>query len=129
MEKIRNWFRALDWAKIFTRLLTGSFGLTWLLLIFKLFGIGYMKNVSAFVILFPMLFYVIASIAYIVLKLAFRKWYDEQPEPIMSDERLRYIKRMGHLYKKPTRIKTAMKNAFLAVLAIIITYLILNLFR
>lgn len=129
MKKIIDYLKSVNVGMVFTRCLTGAFGLTWLLFVFKLCGIGYMKNVPAFVIFFPMMFYLIASITYIVLKACFFTWFVPREEKAFSKEQIRYIKRKGHLYKKPTLIKSALKRIFLALIAIIITYFILNHFR
>lgn len=114
--------------KAFGRLLSVTFALCWLMIVFKAFHIGWMKSLSWWTVLFPLLFFMLTSIGYIIIKFACFKWLVYKPRPLTPEE-IRMNKRRGHLADKPTKMKTQMKKAFLWVLCAILSYLILNLFR
>lgn len=111
--------------KTFGKLLVLCFGMSWLMVIFKTFGIGFMKNLSWGTVLVPPLFFMLTSLSYIIILFAYVKWF-KMPEYGLSEKEIHLIKRRGHLHKKPTKIKSGLVKAIILVISGLIAYLIIH---
>lgn len=109
----------------FGRLLVLAFGMCWLMIIFKTFGIGFMKSLSWGTVLLPLFFFLITSLSYIILLYCYVKWF-KMKEYGLTEEQIRLVKRCGHLHKKPTRIKDGFVKIIILLIAAVIAALILH---
>jgi membrane protein implicated in regulation of membrane protease activity len=112
----------------FSKLLVALFALCWLMIIFKTFKIGFMKTLPWITVTYPMLFFIIASVGYVVVLYTFLM-YEKHSKPKhkrrFSEEKI--LNRQMELAKEPTKIKDGMMKAIALFVGILLAYFILHI--
>ena len=102
-----------NFPKLFGKLMSLCFGMTWLIIVFKLFHLNYFDKLSWWTILLPTFFYLMASIIYIVLLYCYIQW--TLPPIAYTEKAQQYLNRRFYQWRKPTKTRTiAVKLLILA---------------
>ncbi len=115
----------MDINKFFVKFLALSFGLTWMVILFKVLGVPILANWSWLTIFVPFLIFLCAAGGYIIIRFCHYKWVKHKPEKISPLEEA-LNKRRYYKMRKSTRIKVALAKIFIILIAAIIAALILS---
>ena len=114
----------INFKKPFGKLLSLCFGMTWLVIVFKLFHLTYFDELSWFMAFVPFLFFIISVLCYVVLLYAYVQF--TLPPVEYSKEQQQRLNRRFYQYRKPTKIKTALTKIFILAISVIVAALILS---
>lgn len=109
---------------IFGKLLSLCFGMFWLMIVFKIFNFSFMADMRCISIFIPVIFFVIASLSYIIILYFYVKFFVIKPDELSKDHE-NLIKRRMHLDRKnQTAIQKTASKFLILVISLIIAYLI-----
>lgn len=109
---------------VFGKLLSLCFGMFWMMIVFKAFNFSFMANMSWISIFIPVIFFVIASLSYIIILYAYVKFVVVKPAEL-SKEHENLIKRRFHLDRKNlTKTQMIASKLFILFISLIIAYII-----
>ena len=112
-----------NFPKLFGKLMSLCFGMTWLIIVFKLFHLNYFDQLSWWTILLPTFFYLMASIIYIVLLYCYIQW--TLPPIAYTDKAQKYLNRRFYQWRKPTKTRTIAVKLLILAFSLLITAWIL----
>jgi len=109
---------------LFGKLLSLCFGIFWMMIVFKIFNFSFMTEMRWISIFIPVIFFLIASLSYIIILYFYAKFFIIKPEPLSKDHE-NLIKRRFHLDRKnPTSIQKTASKLLILFISLIIAYLI-----
>lgn len=124
---MKNFFHKLQYqiAKHYHRFMVWCVAIAWLMIVFKFFGISFMRNLPWPTVTFPLFMFVLTSLGYIIINYFYAKLVITYTKKVTHKEK-RMAQRQLELARGDTSAKRGLRAAIFTLIASIIAYFILH---
>lgn len=124
---MKNFFHKLQYqiAKHYHRFMVWCVAIAWLMIVFKFFKIGFMRDLPWPTVAFPLFMFVLTSLGYIIINYFYAKLVITYTKKVTHKEK-RMAQRQLELARGDTSAKRGLRAAIFTLIAAIIAYFILN---
>lgn len=124
---MKNFFHKVQYliAKHYHRFMVWCVAIAWLMIVFKFFNIGFMRDLPWKTVTFPLFMFILTSLSYIIINYAYAKIVITYTKKATHKEK-RVAQRQLELARGDTSAKRGLRAAIITLIAAIVAYLILG---